>query len=181
MISTRAGEASYPSSPSSSSSSFYSRFRYDVFLSFRGLDTRKTFTGHLYTALNQVGFHTFLDDEELEYGENIEIELDKAITESKISLVVLSENYASSRWCLNELVNILQRKNAGGYSVVPIFYHVKPTEIRHLSGNFGKAFQMLGGKLNKKKEDKQKLEEWRVALQEVANFRGMDLEKYANE
>ncbi|KAI9215660.1 hypothetical protein POPTR_T002968v4 [Populus trichocarpa] len=32
---------------------------YDVFLSFRGEDTRKTFTDHLYTALVQAGIHTF--------------------------------------------------------------------------------------------------------------------------
>ncbi|XAR49144.1 hypothetical protein NMG60_11032235 [Bertholletia excelsa] len=116
MISTGDGEASsFSSSP---------RFRYDVFLSFRGPDTRKTFTGHLHTASDEAGFRTFLDDEELEYGEDIKMELEKAIRQSKISLVVLSKNYASSRWCLNELVKIRERKNAGKHSIVPIFYNV---------------------------------------------------------
>jgi len=41
---------------------------YDVFLSFRGEDTRKTFTDHLYTALVQVGIQTFRDDDELPVG-----------------------------------------------------------------------------------------------------------------
>ncbi|XAR55918.1 hypothetical protein NMG60_11036157 [Bertholletia excelsa] len=162
------------------SSSFSSQSRYDVFLSFRGLNTRQTFTSHLCTALDQAGFRTFGDDEELEYGEDIKFELEKAIIESKISLVVLSKNSASSRWCLNELVGILQRKKADGHSVVPIFYHVKPTYLRHLSGNFGEAFQRQVENLKRRKEDTTKLEEWKVALQEVADFKGMDLEEDAN-
>jgi hypothetical protein len=41
---------------------------YDVFLSYRGEDTGKTFTDHLYTALVQAGIHTFRDDDELPRG-----------------------------------------------------------------------------------------------------------------
>ena len=41
---------------SSSSSSSGHRWNYDVFLSFRGEDTRKNFTDHLYTALGNVWY-----------------------------------------------------------------------------------------------------------------------------
>ncbi|XAR49137.1 hypothetical protein NMG60_11032226 [Bertholletia excelsa] len=172
MISTRAGEAC--------SSSSSSRSRYDIFLSFRGVDTRQTFMSHLYTALRGAGFCTFLDNKELKYGEDIKMELEEAIREAKISLVVLSESYASSRWCLDELVKILERKNFGEHSVVPIFYNVKPRDVRHLRGKFGEAFQMQEQKLNERKEDPRKLEDWKVALQQCANCRGMDLEEDAN-
>ncbi|KAM7516030.1 hypothetical protein LguiA_005613 [Lonicera macranthoides] len=60
--------------------------RYQVFLSFRGKDTRKNFTDHLYTALVQAGIHTFKDEHELQRGKNIANELHKAIEESKIAL-----------------------------------------------------------------------------------------------
>jgi hypothetical protein len=50
-----------------------------VFLSFRGADTRKNFTDHLYKALVDAGIHTFRDDDEIRIGENIELELQKAI------------------------------------------------------------------------------------------------------
>ncbi|PRQ21565.1 putative TIR domain-containing protein [Rosa chinensis] len=64
-----------PASSSSSSSSFSSppsgKLTYDVFLSFRGTDTRKNFTDHLYTALKQKGIFTFRDDEELERGNRL--------------------------------------------------------------------------------------------------------------
>ena len=59
--------------------------RYHVFLSFRGPDTRKTFTDNLYAALVRKGIVTFRDDENIERGE--------AIEQSRIAIVVLSKNY----------------------------------------------------------------------------------------
>jgi hypothetical protein len=97
------------SAGSFSSSSLLTECTYHVFLSFRGADTRKTFLGHLYNALVQAGIHTFKDDEELPPGEEISHHLKKAIQESKISIVVFSRDYASSRWCLNELVETPSR------------------------------------------------------------------------
>ncbi|PHT83935.1 hypothetical protein T459_12378 [Capsicum annuum] len=67
---------------------------YDVFLSFRGEDTRKTFTNNLYTRLCKFGVNTFRDDDELRRGREIASELLKAIEESRISIVIFSENYA---------------------------------------------------------------------------------------
>ena len=61
--------SSSPSSTSSSSSSSCPRWNYDVFLSFCGVDTRKNFTDHLYTALKQKGIITFRDDEKVGEGE----------------------------------------------------------------------------------------------------------------
>ena len=84
-------------SPSSSSSSTL-QWKYDVFLSFRGVDTRNGFTSHLYAALEEKGIHTFKDDKELEAGKSISSELLKAIEESKFAIVILSEDYASSTW-----------------------------------------------------------------------------------
>ena len=93
-------------SPSSSSSSTC-QWEYDVFLSFRGEDTRNNFTDHLYAALNQKGVYTFRDDEKLERGEPISLLLLKAIEDLLLAIVVLSKNYASSTWYLNELVKIM--------------------------------------------------------------------------
>ena len=58
-----------------SSSSSTPQWNYDVFLSFRGEDTRKSFTDHLYYALKQKGIFTFKDDEKLERGKLISLEL----------------------------------------------------------------------------------------------------------
>ena len=92
---------------SSSSSSFkLPQTNYDVFLSFRG-ETRNNFTSHLYEALRQKGIYAFLDDDKLERGKAISRELLKAIEGSRCSVVILSSDYASSSWCLDELVKIL--------------------------------------------------------------------------
>ncbi|KAJ6978678.1 TMV resistance protein N isoform X2 [Populus alba x Populus x berolinensis] len=58
-------------------SSRFSNCKYQVFLSFRGEDTRKNFTDHLYKALVDAGIHTFRDDDEIRRGENIDSELQK--------------------------------------------------------------------------------------------------------
>ncbi|KAK9280364.1 hypothetical protein L1049_014053 [Liquidambar formosana] len=46
---------------------------YDVFLSFRGEDTRKNFIDHLYFALKNAGINAFRDDNELPRGEEIKL------------------------------------------------------------------------------------------------------------
>ncbi|KAK2986980.1 hypothetical protein RJ640_024878, partial [Escallonia rubra] len=104
-----------------------------------GIDTRRTFTDHLYTALVGAGFCTFRDNEEIDRGEEIELEIKKSIPRSRSSVVVFSENYASSRWCLDELVMIMERRRTSKHMVLPVFYHVDPSDVRHQQRSFGEA------------------------------------------
>ena len=157
------------------------RFSYHVFLSFRGEDTRRTFTDHLYTALVHAGIHTFRDDDELERGEDIESNLKKAIQQSRISIIVLSKDYASSKWCLNELVKILERKRTVNHIILPVFYHVAPSHVTNQTGSFAEAFEKHKKGFEAETDDgKQerlaKRETWREALREVADLPGMILE-----
>ena len=97
-------------SSSSSSSSFTHQLKnFDIFLSFKGEDTRLGFTGHLYNALCQQGINTFIDDN-FHRGEEISAGLLKIIESSRISIIVISENYASSTWCIDELAKIVECK-----------------------------------------------------------------------
>ena len=94
-------------------------------MNFRAKDIQYGFTSHLYQTLCDRGFNTFIDSN-LQKGEEISTELLKTIEMSIISIIVFSKNYASSTWCLNELVKILECRN---YSqlVKPIFYKVNPS------------------------------------------------------
>nr|XP_016500254.1 PREDICTED: disease resistance protein TAO1-like isoform X2 [Nicotiana tabacum] len=157
-------------------SSTSSHFSYDVFLSFRGEDTRKTFTGHLYSKLCDVGINTFIDDEELRKGDVISSKLEKAIEGSRISIIVFSRNYASSSWCLNELVKILECKEKLKQMVLPIFYDVDPSEVRKQTGLFGEAL----AKHKERPFGAQRAEKWRAALTEAANLSGWDLQNVAD-
>ena len=150
-----------------SSSSSAHRWDYDVFLSFRGEDTRKNFTSHLYKALCEKGINTFIDND-LQRGEEIPMELLKAIESSMISIVVFSKNFASSTWCLNELVKIFECRN-NGQLVLPIFYKVNPSEIRKQDGEFGIA---LAKHEKEFKDDIEKVQRWRKTLTATTNLSG---------
>ncbi|XP_031111592.1 TMV resistance protein N-like [Ipomoea triloba] len=149
---------------------------YDVFLSFRGEDTRKNFTDHLYSALHQAGIRTFRDEEELTKGEYLAPDLVKAIQSSRIAVIVLSKDYASSRWCLDELVEIVELKEKGKLRVFPIFYNVDPSEVRKQSGCYGMALV----KHKERFRGSDKVQKWIDALTKVADMSGWDLQGMAN-
>ncbi|KAI6696064.1 hypothetical protein NL676_023774, partial [Syzygium grande] len=94
------------------------------------LDVRNYFVGHLYTALDQSGIYTYIDSEEMRKGEEITPELMKAIEDSRIAIIVFSEDYASSPWCLEELTKIMECKKQKDLIVLPVFYRVEPREVR---------------------------------------------------
>lgn len=140
-----------------------------MFLSFRGEDTRASFTSHLYTALKNAGINIFRDDPSLERGDHISTSLLKAIEQSQISVIVFSTNYVDSRWCLQELEKIMKWRRTRGQVVLPVFYDVDPSEVRHQTGKFGKAFQNLLNRISGKEEEKRN---WRGALREAAGIAG---------
>ncbi|XP_058188511.1 disease resistance protein RPV1-like [Rhododendron vialii] len=167
-------------------SSSMSRFTYHVFLSFRGEDTRKNFTDHLYTALVNAGLHTFRDDDEIERGGDIKLELETAIKQSRSSVVVLSKDYASSGWCLDELVMIVERKRNCEHIIFPVFYDVEPSCVRKQTGSVGEAFDGHDKRYKaetdetKKQYLREKMKGWRAALREVADLGGFVLENQAD-
>ena len=159
--------AASSTAPSSSSSCDW---KYGVFLSFRGEDTRNNFTSHLYKALDQKGIETYMDDKKMRTGEEISPTLVTAIQRSRCSIIVLSENYASSTWCLEELVVILECKRTKSQRVVPIFYNVDPSYVRNQTGSFGEALAKHEKNLKIKEG---KVRKWREALTRVANLSGL--------
>lgn len=78
-----------------------------------------------------------------------------------------SKNYASSSWCLDELVEILRCKKDGGPIVMTIFYDVDPSHVRKQIGDFGIAFE----KTCQGKTEEVKLR-WGEALACVAEIAG---------
>ncbi|XP_059663384.1 TMV resistance protein N-like [Cornus florida] len=128
-------------------------------------------------ALDQRGIRTFKDDEKLERGKSISPKLLKNINVSRIALIVFSKNYANSSWCLDELVEILECRRNKGQTVLPIFYHVKASEVRHQKRSFEEAFTEPE-KIHEK--EMERVKRWRAALEEAANISGLDLQDAAN-
>ena len=158
--------ALFTNNEASSSSFIHQPKNFDVFLSFRDKDTRLGFIGHLYNALSRRGINTFIDDN-LQRGEEIFAKLVKIIESSRISIIVFSENYASSTWCLDELAKIIECKK-NDQLVRPVFYNVDPSEVRNQKGKFGEALS----KHEEKLKDNKKVQRWREALHEAANISG---------
>ncbi|XP_068315241.1 disease resistance protein RPV1-like [Pyrus communis] len=154
-----------------------SSWKYDVFLNFRGEDTRKIFVGHLYGALGRKAINTFIDAEKLRKGDDLS-ELLSAIEESRLSIVVFSQNYASSTWCLKELVKILACMDTKKQIVVPIFYQVDPSEVRKLKRSFAEAFAQHERESSAEMEE---VKSWRSALTRATNLSGWDSRKYEDD
>ncbi|XP_021810910.1 TMV resistance protein N-like [Prunus avium] len=179
-------------------------WKHDVFLSFRGEDTRRGFISHLYHELQYwQAIKTFKDDRDLEIGATISPELLTAIEESHLAIIVLSPNYASSTWCLDELSKILECMQ-DTKRILPIFYHVDPSDVRNQRGSFAEAFTKHEEKFrvvnwrraplrkvatlfrwdSKHEEfigDVEMVNRWRAALTKIANISGWDSKNYPSE
>ncbi|XP_061973212.1 disease resistance protein RPV1-like [Populus nigra] len=159
----------------SSSSPTTPSLKHDVFLSFRGADTRKGFTSHLYHALQRNQINAYIDNK-LDGGEKIEHALLERIEESFISLVIFSENYADSTFCLRELSKILECMETKQQMVLPVFYLLDPSHVQNLTGSYGDA-------LCKHERDcsSEEVQSWRHALKEIANLKGWDSNNIEDE
>ncbi|KAB2010804.1 hypothetical protein ES319_D10G268500v1 [Gossypium barbadense] len=121
-----------------SSSSSSRQMKHQVFLSFRGEDTRHNFTVHLLQALKDKGLNVFFDEEKLEKGE----ELSQAIAASPLKHIVL-----------------------------PIFYHVDPSDVRNIGGTFRTSFEE-----HESKRPIEDVKRWKAAFAEIGASKGWHIE-----
>ncbi|KAF8028641.1 hypothetical protein BT93_E1320 [Corymbia citriodora subsp. variegata] len=154
-----------------------SGYDYEVFLSFRGPDTRNDITDYLHTSMIDAGIRAYKDDEEIRIGEEIGGQLLQAIEQSKISIPIFSKGYADSTWCLKELVKMVESKNTRRQKIMPIFYNVAPSEVKNQTEHFGKAFVSHA---NKKPFSEETIIKWKAALSEVGTLKGWDLQSMPN-
>ncbi|CAI9768036.1 unnamed protein product [Fraxinus pennsylvanica] len=139
------------------------RLKWDVFLSFRGEDTRNNFTDHLYDALFSNEIRVFRDNDGMDRGDEIGPSLIEAIEDSAAAVAVISPNYASSRWCLEELARLYE----SGKLVLPVFFDVDPSDVRRQRGPFEKGIESLEVKCGV-----EKVKRWRNAMARVGGISG---------
>ena len=108
-------------------------------------------------------------------GEEIRPALPKAIKESTISIPIFSKDYASSKWCLRELAKMVECHKTMGHKILPIFYDVEPSDVRHQTGTYEKAFRQ-----HLKHFDKKTVQGWKEAMREVGEMKGWELKKETN-
>ncbi|XP_048136631.1 disease resistance protein L6-like [Rhodamnia argentea] len=141
---------------------------YEVFLSFRGADTRHEFTDFLYHGMDDAGIVIFRDSESLHVGKRIGDELLRAIENSKIYISVFSKNYAWSHWCLRQLAHMVEcaSKSNGNKEILPIFLDVEPDDVKLKTNLYSKALS------KHQKKFCTEVESWKKALIEVDEVKG---------
>ncbi|KAI8527224.1 hypothetical protein RHMOL_Rhmol12G0059100 [Rhododendron molle] len=139
------------------------RLRWDVFLSFRGEDTRHGFTDRPYEALLAEGVRAFRDNEGMSKGDQIASSLIDAIHDSAAAIAVISPSYASSRWCLEELATICECRRL----LLPVFFNVDPSHVRRQKGPFEKDFRSLDSRFEEKD-----VARWRDAMGKAGGISG---------
>jgi len=170
------------SSSTSTSHTVNNDYVFDIFLNHRGSDVKKIFATPLYNCLYEHGLKVFPDDKELRVGENITPQ--SAIRTSTVNIAIFSPKYASSTCCLRELVLMVECMSKYKSTIIPIFYDVKPTELRWVKegkGVYAKALRELQKKKNRdgqRRYRSEELEKWKTALSAVSYITGFDGEKY---
>ncbi|XP_031373150.1 TMV resistance protein N-like isoform X2 [Punica granatum] len=146
--------------------------KYEVFLSFRGPDTRQGFTDILYHALVDAGIHVFRDNEEIRKGEYIGDEILRAIEESGIFVPIFSRTYASSKWCLIELAKMVESKEKSSSSkkILPIFYDVGVDDVKLKTKLYTGALL-----IHRKKFSTDIVHQWEKALRDAGKIKGWEL------
>ncbi|KAG0588041.1 hypothetical protein KC19_2G211000 [Ceratodon purpureus] len=140
---------------------------YDVFISHRGPDTKTGFVSFLHRDLEAAGLLPFSDCKSIDMGEDSWECIEDAIRKTPIAVVVFSESFAQSEWCLRELHVMLHTPSV---KVLPVFYKVRPSEVRFPeSGQLKGGFQKLVGR-----HDKNSIEQWRADLEQASKLMGWE-------
>ncbi|CAJ1975887.1 unnamed protein product [Sphenostylis stenocarpa] len=148
--------------------------KYDVFVSFHGEDIRRVFLSHLVEGFKSKNIKVFVDDE-IERGEEIWPSLVEAIEGSSISLIIFSQGYASSHWCLDEVVKIIECREKDGQIVIPVFYCIEPKDVRDQLGSYKNAFDEHEIKYERK------VPIWRHAMNKSTLLAGIQSSKFRDD
>jgi hypothetical protein len=166
-------------------SSSFANSSYHVFINHPGPDVKNTFAAYLYRRFVSFGLNVFLDREELQQGDYPNSQIKGAIQSASVHVAIFSKRYPESTWRLNELLMMLESRA----TIIPVFYHVKPSDLRWTHGKDGvyaRALRKLEEKrtydplIHKEKlrHDPATVEKWRNALSDVSHISGFDLEAF---
>lgn len=140
---TTVGDATCSTSSTTSISQGNScSYVFDVFINHRGPDVKEGLAKHIYHRLKEHGLRVFLDQPELEKGDSVTSQIEEAIRTATVHVAIFSPRYGESSWCLNELVLMLE----SGSTIIPVFYHVNPWELRWTQsqdGVYARALSIL--------------------------------------
>ncbi|KAH9288994.1 hypothetical protein KI387_033111 [Taxus chinensis] len=148
---------------------------WDIFVNHRGIDVKPTLASNIYDTLDFMGLRAFLDVEAFKAGDGIPVEIQQAMATASLHIAIFSPNYAQSPLCLDELSFMIKT----GTKIIPIFYNVKPSDLRWTDqGIYADAFSEHE---KKGKYDPGKLRGWKEALHVISFLSGYEVNKNEDE
>lgn len=133
--------------------------KFNVLVSFHRQDVRVNF---LHSLINVLGRRYTVEDGEKRTTYQFSA---KPNSQSNISIILFTINYASSSWLLNDLVEKAKSNEDLSHMVIPIFHpNLDPSDVREQTGEFGRLFEQT---CKNKTEDE--IQRWRRALTDIAS------------
>nr|GEW81932.1 RNA-directed DNA polymerase homolog [Tanacetum cinerariifolium] len=139
-------------------------------------DIIQSFVDHLFHDFKRKGIRAFKEDDHVHRGEERYPQVYRAIEQSRFLVVILSDGFASSPYCLRELVKIIEYKEKfqEKYEIIIVYHNCKPEmvvkEIENYEATFSKHEKLV----------KQDVSKWKEALIKAVSLPGWDLKRLAN-
>ncbi|KAJ0266160.1 Toll/interleukin-1 receptor homology (TIR) domain-containing protein [Hirschfeldia incana] len=149
--------------------------RPQLFVNFWGKELSNGFVSHVVKALEDAGVNVSIDSNELK-GRDAET-LFKRIDNSIIALVIFSDRFSESEWCLNEVVRMDKRVKDSKLRVIPVFYRVSTYDVKNFKGKFGSAFEETVQKQSP--EVTNMAEHWMSSVKSVSSKAGLTSEVHS--
>ncbi|XP_014503234.1 TMV resistance protein N-like [Vigna radiata var. radiata] len=160
------------------SSSYKLPRKYDVLINFTGEDIHRKFVSHLNSAFSTVGLTTFLHHPNAVNTTHIQQPI---LSHCRVAIVIFTQTYSQSAWCLNQLLQIIKWHQTYCRHVLPVYYEIQPSDVRLQKGDFGKALKETAQQTFSGQELDHGMSRWSHALTKAANFFGWDESSYRSD
>jgi hypothetical protein len=101
---------------------------FDVFLAYAWQDSSQ-FAQDLANALQAHNLRVWLDQEQVQMGDDLFQKIDEGMDQSRYGLVILSPHFFNSAWSSRELDALIKRESKGSPSILPIWYGVSEEDV----------------------------------------------------
>lgn len=102
---------------------------FDVFLSYSAADS-KEFARQLADALQARSVSVWLDEDQIQVGDNAITKLGEGLGSSRYGLVILSPEFFGRDWSAQELKALLRRETEGQSMILPVWHGVSQDEVQ---------------------------------------------------
>ncbi|KAH7404111.1 hypothetical protein KP509_15G011500 [Ceratopteris richardii] len=138
-----------------------------VFLCHNKMDTQRNAVSVFRGILGSRGITCKVVDYEKERDE-MKLDVEKAIRNSTVQVIFLSENFVKCKDCLEEVDKIMKTKRPFEVKILPVFYNVPPSDVRHQKK--GSAYDFINVESSTDEERKR----WAEALYRLSHLMGFE-------